>query len=147
MRKKIKGFIDQFFLINDTPHKIAAGAAIGVLFGIAPGEGLATTLVMVSLLKFNRLSATLGVMATNMWSTLVVLPFAAAIGSYFFEIEEAYLVNQFYEAYQLGYMHLLNVLVDIALPLLVGYLIIAGLSAFLVYLLLYFAILLLNDKK
>ncbi len=84
MNERIKIFFKKFFLINDTPHKIAAGAALGIFLGIVPGEGVMTTLVLASLFRFNRAAALIGVLATNMWTTLAVLPLAAGVGSFLF---------------------------------------------------------------
>lgn len=135
MKNKLKGFINQFFLINDSPHKIAAGAAVGVFLGIAPGEGFVATLLIASLLKLNRLSATLAVAATNMWTTLVFLPVAAGAGGIIFGIDSTYLISEFQKSYDMGYKHLFTKLIvmDIALPLLVGYIIVAGLFSLIVY--------------
>ena len=65
--RKIKNGVKKFFLIDDTPHKIAGGFALGVFWGIMPGEGVATTLITAVLLRLNRLSATAGVAMSNMW--------------------------------------------------------------------------------
>lgn len=144
--QKIKQYIRQFFLINDTPHKIAAGAALGVFFGIAPGEGVITTLIFASLLGFNRLAATAGVLAVNMWTTIFVLPLAAAAGAFIFGKKYSELIIQFHNANG-NYLKLFFSKIfffDITLPLLVGFFAVAGIVALAIYFLL---LLLLNFRK
>jgi uncharacterized protein (DUF2062 family) len=144
-KEKAKKFIKKFFLINDTPHKIAAGAALGVFLGIAPGEGVLCTLLLSSLLGFNRLAAMAGVLAVNMWTTFLILPFAATIGSFVFGKDYADLSSHFYGASG-DYVKLFFSKIfffNIALPLLVGFFITAGTIALTLYFLL---LLLLNFK-
>jgi uncharacterized protein (DUF2062 family) len=141
LRNKLKPFIERFFLINDSPHKVAAGAALGVFFGISPGEGVATTLIIASILRFNRLAATAGVLATNAWTTFIVLPLAAAVGGFIFHESKQKLISDFKQTFKLGYKYFFTkaVFFDIALPLIVGYFIVSGLIAIAVYFtLLYF---------
>ena len=102
---KTKGYITRFFLINDTPHKVAAGFALGLFWGIMPGEGVGTTLITAYFLRLNRFSATAGVLASNMWMTVVVLPFAAFIGGLIFRVSPEFLINSFWETYELGWMY------------------------------------------
>ncbi|MFA6383061.1 MAG: DUF2062 domain-containing protein [Parcubacteria group bacterium] len=136
--EKIKIFFRQFFLMNDTPHKIAGGAALGVFLGIVPGEGLLTTLVLASLFCLNRLAATAGVLAANMWATLALLPFSAAVGGFIFGTNGNTLIADFDRTYHLGFKFFLSkaILLDVALPLVVGFIIVAGTIAAGTYILL-----------
>jgi len=140
MKKKIRDYAGQFFLINDTPHKIAGGAALGIFFGIMPGEGVITTLIFASLLRLNRLAATAGVLAVNMWTTLLVLPLAAATGAFIFGENYKNLTNQFHNTngsyFQLFYNKAL--FFDITLPLLAGFFVVAGAFALVIYFFLLF---------
>jgi uncharacterized protein (DUF2062 family) len=143
MKEKIKNFFRKFFLINDTPHKIAAGAALGIFLGIVPGEGVLTTLVFASIFRLNRLAATAGVLATNLWTTAVVLPLAAAVGGFLFGVKERMLIKNFHDAYHLGYKYFLSkvILLDVALPLVVGFFVVAGIiSVFFYFILKYLLI-------
>lgn len=146
MKRKIKQFLRQFFLINDDPHKVAAGAALGIFLGIVPGEGLITTLILSSIFRFNRLSAIAGVLATNMWTTAVVLPLAAGVGGILSGASGRELMADFDRTYHLGWKFFLSktILFDIALPLVAGFFIVAGIIAFAFYILLYY--LLVNHK-
>jgi uncharacterized protein (DUF2062 family) len=140
MKNKLTKFISRFFLINDTPQKIAGGAALGIFLGIFPGEGVLATLFFATIFRFNKLSATAGVLAVNMWATALVLPLAAAIGCLFFGIEYDYLIGQFNANYQAGFKNFLvgTIFFDIAVPLLVGFFVVSGLIASGFYFLLYF---------
>lgn len=138
--QKIKVFIKRFFLIDDSPHKIAAGAALGIFLGIVPGEGVATALILASLFRLNRLSATAGVLATNMWTTVAVLPLAAGFGGYFFGIKSDTLIYNFNATYHLGWKYFLSkvILFDFFLPLTLGFLFAAATISLAFYFFLYF---------
>lgn len=136
MRAGINKFFRSFFLINDTPHKVAAGAALGVFLGILPGEGLLATIILSSLFRFNRLAATAGVLAVNMWSTVLILPLAAMTGGTIFGVSPNSLTQSFHQSYQLGWQSFVTriFLLDIALPLLVGFFLVTGAIALISYL-------------
>lgn len=138
--EKFKEKIKQFFLIDDTPHKVAAGFAAGIFFGIMPSEGILTTLLVSSLFRFNRLSAMAGALSCNAWSTFVVLPFATIIGGFIFKISPQILINSFKEAYTLGFSNLFTktIFIDILTPFFVGYFVVAFSIALFFYFLLYF---------
>lgn len=144
--KKVKNFFLHFFTLDDSPHNIASGTALGVFLGILPGEGVATTLIFASIFKLNRASATAGVLATNMWGTVAVLPLATIIGGFLFGQNSAHLSQEFQATYHLGFRYFLSKVIffDLALPLIVGYVI----SSVLIAVIFYFAIyLLLKYKK
>jgi uncharacterized protein len=140
MKKKIRDYIRQFFLIDDTPHKIAGGAALGIFLGITPGEGVLITLLFAYIFRLNRLAALAGVLAVNIWTTVLVLPFAATIGGLVFRVDPQKLSNDFHETLRLGFQYLFswNILRETALPLLAGYVIIAGAMAVALYFFLLF---------
>ena len=137
---KIKNFVRKFFLINDTPYKIAGGFALGVFLGIIPGEGVTATLVLSSLFGLNRLAATSGVLATNMWSTFVVLPLAGQIGAWIFRENYHSLIAQFDATYHQGFKFLFSkyIFFEIALPMAVGFAIVALAFSLLAYLIIWF---------
>ncbi|MCX6761888.1 MAG: DUF2062 domain-containing protein [Candidatus Moranbacteria bacterium] len=143
---KTKKYIKRFFLIDDTPHKVAAGFALGVFWGIMPGEGVGTTLVTAYLLRFNRLSATVGVLASNMWTTFFILPLAAIFGGLVFRVSPDFLINSFHETYDLGWKYFFTetIFLKILTPFFVGFFIVSIAIALFFYFLLYF---LLKYKK
>jgi uncharacterized protein (DUF2062 family) len=138
--QKIKNFFLYFFTLKDTPHNIATGAALGIFLGIVPGEGLATTLILASLLKINRAAATAGVLATNMWGTFIVLPLVTIVGGFLFGMAPGSLTEQFNQTYHLGLRFFLSkaIFFDLALPLIVGFILVAGTISLVFYLIIYF---------
>jgi len=147
MKRKIREYIKQFFLIDDTPHKVAGGAALGAFMGITPGEGVLSTLFLAYIFRLNRLAALAGVLAFNMWTTVLALPVAATVGGFIFRIDPEILSTDFHETLNLGFQYLFswNILRETALPLLVGYIVIAGAVSIVLYLILLY--LLIKQKK
>lgn len=140
--KKLSRFIKKFFLIDDSPHKVAAGAALGIFWGIMPGEGVATTLITASILRFNRLSATAGVLAVNMWTTFLVMPLAATVGGFLFHTDAETLINNFKSTHELGWKHFFTetIFTNLLLPLIIGFIIVSAAISLVFYFLLYFAL-------
>lgn len=143
MLTKFKNFFKKFFLINDSPHKIAAGAALGIFLGIVPGEGVLATLFFAAIFRLNKLAATAGVLATNMWTTFAVLPLAALIGSFIFQENYSDLINKFHQYNNLDtakefFLFSLSIFSSTFLPLLVGFFVVAGVIAIGFYFLLYY---------
>ena len=138
--QKIKAFFLKFFTLKDTPHKLAAGFALGTFLGIVPGEGVATTLILATILRINKASATAGVLATNMWGTVVAFPLVAIVGGFLFGETPGHLAQQFDQTYHLGLRYFLSKVIffDLALPLIVGFVIVAGAISLLFYFILYF---------
>jgi uncharacterized protein (DUF2062 family) len=132
---KIKKFFLHFFTLDDTPHNIAGGTALGVFLGILPGEGVATTLIFASLFKLNKASATIGVLATNMWGTIIALPLATIIGGFIFGQSPKHLSAEFHQTYTLGFKYFLSkaIFFDLALPLIVGFIIVSLAIAIIFY--------------
>ena len=96
---------------------------------------MAATLIVSTFLHFNRLAATIGVVAVNMWSTFLVLPLAAWIGALVFGKNYAELVERYSNAGK-GFWKLIFsklTFFDFTLPLFCGFIIVAGAIAFLVY--------------
>ena len=135
MKKRLRDYIKRFFLIDDTPHKVAGGAALGIFLGIIPGEGVLATLFFAYIFRLNRLAALAGVLAVNMWTTVFALPIAAAIGGLIFRIDPQTLSDDFHDSLNLGWQYLFswNIFRETALPLIVGYVVLAGAVAILIY--------------
>jgi len=142
LSKKLKNFLHRFFLIDDTPHKIAGGAALGIFMGIAPGEGVLVTLFFAWLLRLNRLAALSGVAATNGWTSFFLLPFSAAIGGFLFHVNSTELIQKFPASYSLGWKYFFSKIIffDLVLPVAVGLTIIALVIAAVFYLAIYFSL-------
>ncbi len=134
-KEKTKNTLKKFFLINDTPHKIAAGAALGIFLGIVPGAGIICALIVASLLGFNRLAATAAVLAVNTWTTVFVLPLAAGAGELLFQKSYAELMSQFnaLEGNLIRVFFSEIFFSQIALPLFAGFVAVSGIIALAVY--------------
>jgi len=132
---KTKAFILKFFLIDDTPHKIAAGAALGTFWGIMPGEGVGTAVVTAAVFRFNRLSAVSMAIAANTWTSFLILPFAAVVGGSIFKTNPDILVSDFKNTYRLGlkYFFTEDILSGLIIPLLAGFAVISIAISLLVY--------------
>ncbi|KKP79076.1 MAG: hypothetical protein UR78_C0015G0019 [Candidatus Moranbacteria bacterium GW2011_GWF2_35_39] len=143
--KKLTTFLKKFFLIDDTPHKVAAGAALGIFLGIIPG-GILTAIVIAWIIRVNRLSAVAGVLATNFWTSILIMPFAAKLGCLIFGVNSEDLIKNFNQSYSadLKYFFSETIILKLLLPLSVGFIIIAGAIALAFYFLIYF---LLKYKK
>ena len=126
--KRIKNFLEKFFLINDSPHKIAAGAALGIFLGIVPGAGVIAALALSSLFRFNRLSTASASLAVNAWSSLIILPLAATAGGFIFNIAPRILIQDFKNTYSLGWKTFLEetVIFNLLFPLIIGFLLVSA---------------------
>jgi uncharacterized protein (DUF2062 family) len=63
MRRRLKAHGRKLFVIKDTPHAIASGAAIGVFLGFTPLFGLKTllALLLAALFRVNKIAAVVAV--------------------------------------------------------------------------------------
>jgi uncharacterized protein (DUF2062 family) len=136
MKKRIRDYIKNFFLINDTPHKIAAGAALGIFLGVIPGMGFLATVIIASILRFNRLAALAVAGVMNIWTNFLFFAPAAYAGGLIFGVNYQDLKTCFHDTYQLGAKSFFTktVFFDLTLPLACGFLIVAGTVALSVYL-------------
>jgi uncharacterized protein (DUF2062 family) len=140
---KIKQFIKKFFLIDDTPQKVAGGAALGMFMGIFPGEGVLSTLFFSTIFRLNRLAAVASILFFNMWTTLLFFPPSVAVGSFLFRKNYSDLTNQFNQIHQTNTIKetlliSLSIFSKSAIPVLTGYLITAGSASIGFYFLLLF---------
>lgn len=146
IKHRLRDLFSHFLLINDTPHRIAAGFGLGIFFGVIPGLGILATVFFTAILGLNEIAALAGVLGANLWLTVVLLPLAAGIGGFLFDISSQELINQFeliaHKEWQLLFSK--TIFFEIALPLLVGFFITALAVALLCYLFLY---LLLKNHK
>lgn len=142
---KLKAFLKKFFLIHDTPHKIAGGVALGIFLGIMPG-GIITAIVIASIIRVNRLATIAGILATNFWTSFLIMPFAAKFGSWLFNIKTEKLIDHFNQTYPVNFKTFFSetAILNLVLPLVTGFIIIAGSIALAFYFLIYF---LLKYKK
>lgn len=130
-----KRFSQQFLTLDDTPHRIAAGAATGLFMGILPIESIFSSFFVTSIFHLNHAAALVSVAITNIWAMIATLPLAAAVGGNLFGTSSEELTNQFHLAYQggIGYFFTEASFYNLTLPLLVGYAVVSALISFAFY--------------
>jgi len=137
----VSGFLKKLYIklfkINDTPQRIAAGLGVGVFLGILPGTGPLAALFMAWILRLNRASALLGSLLTNTWLSIVTFLLSVKVGAAIMKVNW----EETREAWMLFLkdFHWLDLLklsaLNIILPVVVGYLIVAfclGLAVYLI---------------
>lgn len=82
-------FLKKLAGINDSPHKISSGAAIGVFFGVLPFAGLVVSVLVAAIFRVNKIGALIGCLLTNTWISLLCAIFAVNIGAEFFNIDSS----------------------------------------------------------
>lgn len=135
-KEKFKEFFEKLARMDDSPKKVAAGVAVGVFLGIFPGEGVTAAIIAAFVFRLNKLSTIAGALATNMWTTVIVLPISAWVGGFLFGTNPAELIRDFEQIYRtLGWkIFLTDEPWELALPLIVGFFIVAGFVSLVCYL-------------
>lgn len=126
----------KLFRTNDTPQSIALGLGIGVFLGILPGAGPLAGLIAATLLRANKGAAVLGALFTNTWTSLLTIILAIKIGAAIKGLNWQDLYTQWQillHDFHWKYVFKLSFL-EIILPVLIGYLVIAFALGLLVYL-------------
>lgn len=137
--ERIAGFFKLIYVklvkIDAKPHDIAIGFAIGVFAGIMPFAGPFAALALAIFFKVNRASAVLGSLLTNTWISLIAFFLSVKIGSLILGAD-AGLVSARWTAllkdFHPAAFFKLSAL-EIVLPVVAGYLVIAALSGFAAY--------------
>lgn len=136
---KIKRFLRSLYLklfrIHDSPQKIALGFGVGVASGILPGTGPVVSLFLAFIFRINRAAALIGCLATNTWLSLLTFILAIRLGSGILGIDGQQ-VRQEWELFlkEFRWLNLFKLSVlKIALPVLIGYFVIAVLMGLLAY--------------
>jgi len=84
MRRRFKDHSAKLFVIKDTPHSIALGAAIGILLGFTPLFGLKTllALLLAALFRVNKIASVVTVSLHDLFFPLwpLLYRFQFAIG-------------------------------------------------------------------
>ncbi len=130
-----KSILKKLVLIDDSPHKIAGGLALGVFLGILPGAGPMASLVLAFLLHLNKAAAFLGSVLTNTWFSVATFVVAVKLGSWATGTDwhETYrqckeLMGNFHWQ-DLGDISVLGILK----PVFVGYAVVGAMSGIVVY--------------
>ena len=137
MKRFLKSIYTKLFKINDTPQKVSLGFGLGTFSGIMPGMGPLAALFLAFILRANRASALLGSLLTNTWLSFVTFIFSFKIGSAvlgvkYEDVRTAWLL--FVKDFRILDLFKASIL-KIALPIMLGYLVIGifcGLTAYLI---------------
>lgn len=78
----IKSHYQKIIKINDSPHRIAGGFAIGIFFGILPGAGVMVAVLLAYLFRVNRAAALASSLLTNSWLGVVTFVVAVKVGAW-----------------------------------------------------------------
>jgi uncharacterized protein (DUF2062 family) len=126
---------EELFKINDTPQKIALGLGLGVFAGILPGTGPVAAIFLAFVFRVNRASALFGSLVTNTWLSIVTFLLSIKIGAMLLGMKWEN-VRQDWNLLLKGFSWLslfkLSIL-KIALPVVIGYLLIAFCAGSLAY--------------
>ncbi len=124
--------------LNDTPHYIAKGTAIGMFLGLTPTVGIQMILVMfVGLfLRFNRKAALITVYISNPLTTIPIYWINYKVGTLFFE--ETVSREDFeriftYRGFSEWWGAIQSVFIEIGLPLVIGSLVVATVGGVVTY--------------
>lgn len=140
MTEKPRGFLgnlyDKLFRINDSPQRIALGISLGVFAGLVPGVGILTAIFLAFIFRANRAAALAGVLLSNTWTSLLSFVLSVKIGSAIMGLSWSDLYNEWMLLIKDFHLSRLNLsILRIAIPVAIGYLIIAvisGISAYLI---------------
>ncbi|MCK9604320.1 MAG: DUF2062 domain-containing protein [Candidatus Omnitrophica bacterium] len=127
LARSLKFIYIKFFRMNDTPQKIAQGFGLGVFLGILPATGIIAALCLAFVFKVNRASAILGSILTNTWLSFLIFPLSIQIGSTIMDLNWRDVYSSWMgllRDFHFRGLFKLSIL-KIALPVAIGYLIIA----------------------
>jgi len=128
--------------LNDSPHSIALGTAIGLLIGITPTGGIQMALVLLValasgwLFRFNRIAALLAVYVSNPLTTIPLCWYSYRIGTMFFSVTLSW--AEFKELLTSGLFEewwpsLQTLFFTVGLPLAIGSVILGTITALIAY--------------
>ena len=137
-----RALLRTILMLDDTPHSIALGTAIGMFFGMTPTVGIQMILVLTfaflmrPFFKFNKVAGVLTVYVTNPLTVVPIYWACYKIGTYFVAGHVTY--EKFsgileYKGYEEWSRTVRSLVFDVGAPLLVGCLLVATVSALLTY--------------
>jgi hypothetical protein len=135
--KKIKGFFITLVELNNTPHEIALGVAVGVFIGITPLYGFHTILAVLAALLIPRTHKIAIIIGSNI-SLPITAPFISWTG---YQIGR-FLLNKNFPDIRLSTLKHFSYkeIGDILYPLFLGSFILGIIGAFVFYFIILFAI-------
>lgn len=98
MVKKILARFSSLFKVNDTPKSIAKGFALGTLIGMFPVPGIQVVIsvLLASLLKWNKIAASIAVFNTNLVTGPFIFALNYAVGRWLLDLHPDFTIpNEF----------------------------------------------------
>ncbi|MDA0283547.1 MAG: DUF2062 domain-containing protein [Planctomycetota bacterium] len=141
-RKTPRALLRSILMLDDTPHSVALGTAVGMFVGLTPTVGVQMLIVLAiaflvrPLFQFNKVAAVLTVYVTNPLTAIPVYWFNYQIGTYFVPSDVKY--EDFVAIVQIDQTNnwserALSLITHLGAPLLVGCLVVATVSSLLTY--------------
>ncbi|WP_437186004.1 DUF2062 domain-containing protein [Planctomicrobium sp. SH668] len=138
----LKHWLNTILHLDDSPHSIALGTAIGVFVGITPTGGFQMALVLLiafctkKFFRFNRIAGLIGVYISNPLTTIPLCWYSYRIGTLFYPNKTTWL--EFKEMFHFASISdscssLKLIIVNVGLPLAVGSVILGAIFAIVSY--------------
>ena len=130
-----RGWLRAILMLDDTPHSIALGTAIGLFIGFTPTVGIQMVIVVIlafltsRLFRFNRVAALIAVYVSNPFTMVPIYWFNYRIGTLFFEetvAPEEFARLLHYNSFAEWAETLRAVFVTVGAPLLLGSLVVSS---------------------
>lgn len=86
IKKTFNSVYKKFFLLNDSPQRIAMSFGLGVFLGILPFTGVLAAIAVAWFFRLNKAAAILGSVLTNTWLGFIVLGVAVHLSCVFLGI-------------------------------------------------------------
>jgi uncharacterized protein (DUF2062 family) len=130
-------------MLDDTPHSIALGTTVGMFIGMTPTVGIQMLLVMLfalatrRLFEFNRVAALITVYISNPVTLVPIYYFDYQVGTLFFE-DPGFSREDFarileYEGLAQWWAMIVELFVEIGLPMIAGSLVVGSVCAAITY--------------
>ena len=132
----LKSAVKKIIHLNDSPHRVASGFALGVFFGIVPGVGPIASTAVALMLRVNVAAAVTASLVTKTGLRIIAWVLSLKIGSFVTGVDAGELTVQGQQLIQnFRWSKLWDVeIIKILKPLLIGNLIVASVISLVVYL-------------
>ena len=137
-----RALLRSILMLDDTPHSVALGTAIGMFIGMTPTVGTQMIIVLIvafltrSLFSFNKIAAVLTVYVTNPLTIIPIYWFNYKVGTWFIPSDVSYddfvAIVQF-DSHEKWSARAMSLIADLGAPLLVGCLLVAIVSSVVTY--------------
>lgn len=141
-RRTPRALLRSILMLDDTPHSVALGTAIGMFVGMTPTVGiqmiivLAIAFIVRPLFRFNRIAAVLTVYVTNPFTIIPIYWFNYQIGTCFVPAKvkyEDFVAIVQYDAHGDWSKRAMSLITELGAPLLVGCVVVATICSLLTY--------------